>query len=1091
MKQHITIGVLSPLLGGFYFGSLLNGVHAIARRHGARVIAIQALDAWVPHSEHAAPTAEYPMAWDHVDGWVVILQAANMRTVRHIKAAGKPIVTLSVTVPELDCPSVLPDNRGGTSAAVHHLIQHGHTRIGFAGHLGQEDIRQRYDGYRAALLEHGIEPDPALFFEAYDNLEVAGTQVGQKLAAAGLPCTAMVTGTDGNAIGIMEALHAAGYSLPQDLAIIGFDDIDGAQHTTPPLSTIRQKFDGLGNEAARLLFTMIDGHEVAPAPHYVETSFVMRESCGCKVSRLMQVPETEDLYATADWQEELARHMVGMAIHPKHLEPEIDPVELWPGVRTIIKSLAAAVDDGEPPSILSLRQAWHEVMGLTPHIETLFEIIKRLRRAGAAQLSARTNGASARTRLDEFLDQAGVEVARARLATETARSNYREQVVQNNYEINYSLLGAETAQVNNMDWLAWTSARWCCIGLWNKHRAEGPMQLELAGTYSRTGAPLGELKSSYSPQQFPPSELLGVVEPASHDMVSIIPLRTLRHDWGVIALVGPIEAGLSTGRETMAQWAALLSVALDREALLRSLEEQQAILRAMNNDLGTAKRAAEEANRLKTQFLANMSHELRTPLNSIINFAKLIGRENFGTLSDTQRDFQRRIVDNGEHLLGLINDILDLAKIEAGRMELFCEEIPLQPLLHGVMSTAIGLTKDKGLDLTLEVPEDLPPVMIDKTRVRQVLLNLLSNAAKFTNEGSITLTAERHERMVLIAVRDTGIGIGAEHHTLVFEEFRQVQGDLTREYQGTGLGLPICKRLVEMHGGTMWLASTSGEGSTFFFTLPIVRAYLPEEEELPPHEEARSANGPLIVVVDDDQNSQQILRAYLESNGCQVHSVLDSRRALETIRQIKPQLVILDVMMPFYDGWEVLALLKSNAETYAVPVIMCSFSDQERLGAALGADAYLVKPVREDEIMGLVRHWAKKEGTVLVVDDDKNARHVMRSMLHNTGYQIREAANGTEALASVAEQLPDLLILDLMMPEVDGFEVLSQLRADPRYAELPIIIVTAKDLSFEERRWLLERSQVCIQKSTLTQDEFINYVRRCIASNASGPTYTA
>lgn len=513
--------------------------------------------------------------------------------------------------------------------------------------------------------------------------------------------------------------------------------------------------------------------------------------------------------------------------------------------------------------------------------------------------------------------------------------------------------------------------------------------------------------------------------------------------------------------------------------MAHNLREQQAILLQRNAEAEHARLVAEQANQLKSQFLANMSHELRTPLNAIINFTRFLDKDRYGTLTERQHDLQARVLANAEHLLGLINDVLDLSKIASGHIELFHEEIDLLPMLQGVMSTAVGLTKEKGLTLTLDVPKSLPTVKVDKTRIRQVLLNLLSNAAKFTEQGGITLrAAPAEDGMVCIAVQDTGIGIAPEHQELIFEEFRQMEGDLTRQYQGTGLGLPISRRLVELHSGRMWLESVPGDGSTFFFTLPAMQHSVnPHEPDLQPQYDAAHAT---VVVVDDDSNSQRILRDYLESAGYNVHAVLDSRHALATIRELQPQLVVLDVLMPHLDSWEVIAQIRSTPETSAIPVVMCSIVEQQQLGLALGANDYLVKPICEEQLVAVVKHWTSQPARILVIDDDADARHVIQSILSEEGCQVVEAVNGVQGLAVVGETKPDLVLLDLMMPELDGFEVLDQLRTNPEYAALPVIVVTAKDLSQDERQWLLSRSQACIQKGQLSTKEFLDYIQMIV-----------
>ncbi|NJN66331.1 MAG: response regulator [Chloroflexaceae bacterium] len=525
------------------------------------------------------------------------------------------------------------------------------------------------------------------------------------------------------------------------------------------------------------------------------------------------------------------------------------------------------------------------------------------------------------------------------------------------------------------------------------------------------------------------------------------------------------------------------------EGLEQRVAQRTADLQQANEALSRAKQVAEEANELKTRFLANMSHELRTPLNAILNFTRFLSKERYGVLSERQQELQQRILANADHLLGLINDILDLAKIEAGRIELFREEVNLVPILQGVMATGVGLTKDKNLSLDLECPDELPLVHIDKTRIRQVMLNLLSNAAKFTSQGGITVRVQAiSEAMIRIDVVDTGIGIAPEHQTFVFEEFRQVQSDLQREYQGTGLGLPISKRLVEMHGGEIGMTSTLGQGSTFFFTLPISHRIETRHEPVlaptpvVPGDDPR----PCILVVDDDRSTQDILRDYLENAGYTVQSVVDSRLAAAVIQQVRPQLVILDILMPHLDGWEVLTRIKSNPVIAATPVLICSISEHQQLGMSLGAADYLVKPIQETALLERVQQVLPPPATVLVVDDDPDARKIIRTILDIGHYQVIEAADGESGLSLLDEMRPDILVLDLMLPGMDGFAVLEQVRANPQWDSLPVLIITAMDLQQTERRWLQERSLAWVQKSQLSTDQFLTQIARSISQRNNG-----
>ncbi|HYF61163.1 MAG TPA: response regulator [Herpetosiphonaceae bacterium] len=519
---------------------------------------------------------------------------------------------------------------------------------------------------------------------------------------------------------------------------------------------------------------------------------------------------------------------------------------------------------------------------------------------------------------------------------------------------------------------------------------------------------------------------------------------------------------------------------------LHTVEDREANLAQTNVALAAAKTAAEEANQLKSRFLANMSHELRTPLNAIINFTAFM--ERYGDFSERQRDLQQRVLYNADHLLGLINDILDLSKIEAGRMELLCEATELQPLIEGVMTTAMGLTRDKGLELNEDIPEELPIMVIDKVRIRQVLLNLLSNAVKFTEQGSITLAiTQPDDKTIQVAVTDSGVGVSPENQQRIFEEFQQIQNEAMPQQQGTGLGLPISKRLVEMHGGQMWMESVVGQGSTFYFTLPINAGSPEAPADQPALGLNLSSNGDGaidIFVIDDIEDSHETFRIMLEPAGYRVTGVTDSRQALAAIKQSQPRLIISDVQMPHIDGWELLAQIKNDPAIAHIPVIICSVVDQGTIGLVLGARKHIVKPIREETLLAVVQECVESTARVLVVDDNADARQVMRGILTTIGYQLGEAGNGVEAMAAIEAHKPDLIILDLMMPEMDGFEVLRLLRSNPAYATIPVIIVSAKDLDAQEHEWLMGRAQGVIAKRQLSETEFLQHIQRVFKQGA-------
>jgi signal transduction histidine kinase/HAMP domain-containing protein len=397
--------------------------------------------------------------------------------------------------------------------------------------------------------------------------------------------------------------------------------------------------------------------------------------------------------------------------------------------------------------------------------------------------------------------------------------------------------------------------------------------------------------------------------------------------------------------------------------LLRAVASQTAIAlesaRLYEEAVETAERLR-EVDRLKSQFLANMSHELRTPLNSIIGFSRVVLKGIDGPVTDRQREDLEAIHNSGQHLLGLINDILDVSKIEAGKMELSFESVDLDEIIQGVMSTAVALVKDKPVDLQQSIPDDLPSVVADERRVRQVLLNLVSNAAKFTEEGSIRVSARADEDEVVVSVADTGSGIAPEELDEIFEPFTQVDASTTREHGGTGLGLTISHSFVQLHGGRMWVESELGVGSTFSFSLPLEGPSTEsdeveevEGEAVPDLPEARSGEdqAPLVMSIDDDPSVLNLYRRYLDGHGYRVYGLTDPSRAVEIARKLRPCVITLDVLMPEMDGWAVMEELQRDPLTSEIPVVICSIVGEEERGKDEGASAYLVKPIIEEDLV--------------------------------------------------------------------------------------------------------------------------------------------
>lgn len=519
----------------------------------------------------------------------------------------------------------------------------------------------------------------------------------------------------------------------------------------------------------------------------------------------------------------------------------------------------------------------------------------------------------------------------------------------------------------------------------------------------------------------------------------------------------------------------------DEVSILQTLADQVAVAIDNARSFELSQQAVmemREADRLKSQFLANMSHELRTPLNSIIGFSRVILKGIDGPVTELMQQDLTAIYNSGQHLLGLINDILDSAKIEAGKMELAFDEVNIQDLTHSVLSTMSGLVKDKPIELRQHIDPDTPTVRADTIRVRQVMINLLSNAAKFTEEGFITVDVapyrtEDGTKQVRVSVVDTGPGISEQDQEKLFQAFSQVDASPTRKSGGTGLGLSICKQLINMHGGQIWVESTEGEGSTFHFTLPLYHKEMIEEE-----------GNRTILTIDDDPQVIGLYERYLQPQGYHVTALTDPARAVETAKRVKPFAITLDIMMPGTDGWTVLDALKSDSETRNIPVIICSIVEDIEKGFNLGASDYLVKPILEEDLVNSLDRL-NADGSireVLVIDDNPNDLRLIGKMLTDDGrYKPILAEGGRSGWAIISSgNPPHAIILDLFMPEMDGFQILEQMQSDPRLREIPTIVISGMDVTPEQKNRLKEFGQRLLTKGAFNENELLTSIQRSL-----------
>ena len=544
-----------------------------------------------------------------------------------------------------------------------------------------------------------------------------------------------------------------------------------------------------------------------------------------------------------------------------------------------------------------------------------------------------------------------------------------------------------------------------------------------------------------------------------------------------------------------------VSVAVKNAMNVLETQKLSVEISAKNEMLNTQNLELERANKVKADFLASMSHELRTPLNSIIGFTDLIMKSKKDPLSPQQRNGLEKVLRNARNLLRLINDVLDISKIEAGRMSMFIEPATVANIVSHCAMTIEPLIGDKPIKVVQHVESGIPELKTDTQKMRQIILNLLSNAAKFTEEGEISVTASRVDKHVRIAVKDNGIGIDKDHIGLVFEEFRQVDSSTTRKYSGTGLGLPISRKLARLLGGDLTVESELGKGSTFTLTTLIeleatagiptipkpperekIQAPLAPERELREKIPVEVADEALILSIDDDPEVIEIIRNYLTPEGFSVIGANNGTEGIQKARELRPKLITLDIMMPEKDGWQTLRELKADQSTRSIPVVMHSIIENKPLALGLGAEDYLAKPIDPNELIKTAKRYLYgKQKPLMVVDDNEDFVRLTTDILEAEGFQCVTAYDGREAMEKLKQYQPALILLDLIMPVMDGFEVVDAMQKDPVLRKIPVIIVTGKEVSSQDQEHLSHKIESLLKKEGLTADVISNKVREILS----------
>ena len=595
---------------------------------------------------------------------------------------------------------------------------------------------------------------------------------------------------------------------------------------------------------------------------------------------------------------------------------------------------------------------------------------------------------------------------------------------------------------------------------------------------------VGRMASTHEPVEIPDIAVAGAYSG---------PLREVLLRTGTRALLsvpllreGQLIGGLTVNKKAAGPFAPELVDLLKTFASQSALAIQNARL---FREIEDKRRQLELADRHKSEFLANMSHELRTPLNAIIGYSEMLQEDAADLGAEQFADDLQKINAAGKHLLELINAVLDLSKIEAGRMDLYLETFDVVALVRDIAAVIQPLAAKNANRLDVRCADTVGPMRADLTKVRQALFNLLSNACKFTERGTITLEVSREaldgREGMRFDVSDTGIGMTPEQVAKLFEAFTQADAATTRKYGGTGLGLALSRRLCQMMGGDVTVASEMGHGSTFTIRLPaqVLEPAVEPAVAAAPVDAAPSLPG-TVLVIDDEAAVRDLMQRFLAKEGFRVVVASGGDEGLRLAREVRPDAITLDVMMPGMDGWAVLTALKADPNVAEIPVVMLTIVDDKNLGYALGAADYLTKPIERERLVAVLNQH-RRDRPVLVVDDDAGVRQLLRRMLESEGYAVLEAENGNAALDRLRETPAGIILLDLMMPEMDGFEFVAEFRRHEAWREIPIVVVTAKDLTRDDRDRLNGYVQRILQKGAYSREQLLAEVRELVAASVA------
>ncbi|GAB4580493.1 MAG: substrate-binding domain-containing protein [Anaerolineales bacterium] len=994
----------------------------------------------------AFPDADFvPVGPWNTDGLIIanpLHSPVRSEYIRGLQKAGHPVLFLGAGA---SGPAMVADNAGGILKAMSHLIGHGHRQIAFLAGSPEDmdgDTGARLQAYYAAVQQFGLLQDPRLIAfgrHVYDG----GVEAMQAILASGVPFTAVLASNDESAIGAMRALREANRRIPEEVALIGFDNRPEGIVQAPPLTSVHVPLFDMGYHAVARLLRHLKG-EPLPETITVETRLILRHSCGCALHQgLTGIEQATDAQQFT--------HAISDTIFSQ--AQGLTELECQTFSRQLVEAFAASLTARQPADFLHTLTEILDYSAQKGNDNQIWQNGISFLRKGVEK--GLISAPSVPTLVNELINE-------ARLVISTHIQKQHQQSLMDDRWASTQLSRLTAELLAALDETQVYEALQKHLPDMGIHTAllaflESKGNARFDQCTLRNGIRPAQVRHNFPCQAFPPPDFLDADKPFH---LTLIPMLDQGEQIGFVAFdTEHLELYGSIVQQLVS---ALKTVELYRQA-------------------NEGRKLAEEANQMKSRFLSTISHELRTPLNLVVGLSGVLlnSEEDEPDLPPSARKDIERIHAYAQHLGGLIGDVLDLATSDAGRLKLNLEPLDLSQTLRMVATSGSQLAEDKGLHWEVNLPESGPWVMGDRTRLRQIALNLLNNAIKFTEKGMVSLSLEVGKGETTVYVRDTGMGISPEEQAIIFDEFYRSHRSVERGFTGLGLGLAICKRLVEMHGGRIgvWSSDSEGGGATFYFSLPTVPAPVQEYARTPSPAEAGSLVWVLTNVIETMNPFKQLLK-----RGNTSVSIRPMKQVYEWRTEILhaiPDLIVLDVSADPETGWHALSALKSNPATRNIPVMFYKSTGEG--DAILNLD-YLTKPIAQDDLNGAIGQlWGKGEPQArnfLVVEDDPHTleMHARIVQSYSASNRVFMARDGREGLGILQQHPIDLILLDLQMPNMDGFAMLEAMRAMDALRDIPVIVITGKSITESEMKRLNEGVAVVLGKGLFNPEETVEHV---------------